>query len=106
MPVPDYQSLMLPALEALPGSVEVLLSKVHTTMVTDATMADVLLSRNGALGVRCLAEMGTVPGRQEFQQEKLVLTINPKVAQFFRGQVRAMRPVSGPVPVWTKHAIP
>ena len=29
MPVPDYQSLMLPALEALSGSVEVLLSKAH-----------------------------------------------------------------------------
>ena len=27
MPVPDYQSLMLPALEALSGSVEVPLSK-------------------------------------------------------------------------------
>ena len=64
MPVPDYQSLMLPALEALSGSVEVLLSKVRNPgQRCDPGRCPV--SRNGALSVRCLAEMGAVPGRKE-----------------------------------------
>ena len=34
------------------------------TLVSDATLADGPVSRNGARGVRCLAEMGAVPGRK------------------------------------------
>ena len=60
------------------------------------------------LAFGCLAAMGAVPGRKESKQKGLVLTINPKLAQFFRGQVRAMRPERSldPVPVWPKHATP
>ena len=118
MPVPDYQSLMLPALEALSGSVEVPLSKVREPVaaaegLTPEDMRELLpnphrgqdaggglsgpwllnpgqrcdpgrcpVSRNGALGVRCLAEMGAVPGRREFQQAGLVFP-HPAVFQGF-----------------------
>ena len=61
MPVPDYQSLMLPALEALSGSVEVPLSKVRNHgHRCDPGRCPV--SRNGALGDRRLAEMGASGG--------------------------------------------
>ena len=118
MSVPDYQSLMLPALEALSGSVEVPLSKVREPVaaaegLTPEDMRELLpnphrgqdaggglsapwlsrnpgqrcdrdrcpVSRNGALVVRCLAEMGTVPGRKEFKQSPWVCHIR----RFFKG---------------------
>ena len=100
---------MLPAIEALSGSVEVPLSKVREPVdaaegLTPEDMRELLpnphrgqdaggglsspwllrnpghrcnhgrcpVSRNGALVVRCLAEMGAVPGRKECKQKGLV----------------------------------
>ena len=49
MSVPDYQSLMLPALEALSGSVEVPLSKVQRAVLPLNWEKSVPLNKSGRM---------------------------------------------------------